>query len=199
MAAVFTARPVRFRANYGLLLLLLTACSSPMKQADTVLLNRDDSQLRLVNGLLYVADKPVTGIVFALFPTTADTAERAGYLAGREHGIRVQYYPGGKLREQRAYDRGQKVGDYVAWWENGRKQLHYHFADDEYEGTCREWNENGLLIQEMNYRAGHEEGTQKLFYNDGKVRANYTIINGRRYGLLGTKNCVNVSDSVFSQ
>ena len=198
-AAVSTARQVRFRANGWLLLLFLTACSSPTQQNDAVLLNRDDSQLRFVNGLLYVADKPITGTVFSLFPATADTSERAGYLDGREHGTWTKYYPGGTLREQRNYDRGQKVGDYVAWWENGREQLHYHFTDDEYEGTCREWNEAGGLIQEMNYRNGHEEGPQKLFYDDGKIRANYTIINGRRYGLLGTKNCVNVSDSVFSR
>ena len=49
----------------------------------------------------------------------------------------------------------------------------------------------------MNYVKGHEEGSQKMYYDNGKIRSNYTIIAGRRYGLLGTKNCVNVADSVF--
>jgi antitoxin component YwqK of YwqJK toxin-antitoxin module len=51
----------------------------------------------------------------------------------------------------------------------------------------------------MNYVMGHESGAQQQFYTDGKIKANYTIIDGRRYGLLGTKNCVNVSDSIFKQ
>lgn len=148
---------------------------------------------------MYRNGKPFTGTLFSIFPSTTDTAERASYWDGREHGNWSQYYPGGAFRQQRAFDNGQKVGDYIAWWETGRKKLLYHFEQNEYEGTCQEWNEQGVLIQEMNYHKGHEEGMQKLFYNDGKVRANYTIIDGRRYGLLGTKNCVNVSDSVFRQ
>lgn len=107
-----------------------------------------------------------------------------------------QIYPSGKIRELRYFENGKKVGDYKTWWENGKLQSHYVFKDDEYEGTCREWNENGILIREMNYHKGHETGSQKQWYDDGKVRSNYVIINGRRYGLLGTKNCINVSDSL---
>lgn len=168
-----------------------------MESAKPVLINREAVQVHTGNGVVYLANKPFSGTLFSLFPTTSDTTDVVGYLDGRAHGVWRQFYPGSKRRQQRVYNRGEKTGEYVAWWENGQKQLHYHFVNDEYEGTCREWNEAGVLIQEMNYQSGHEAGPQKLFYNDGKVRANYTIINGRRYGLLGTKNCVNVSDSVF--
>ena len=91
------------------------------------------------------------------------------------------------------------MGTYAAWWRDGKQRLLYHFANGEYEGVCRDWNDKGLLIAEMNYKEGHEEGPQKQYYNNGKVRANYTIKDGRRYGLLGTKNCVNVTDSVFKK
>jgi antitoxin component YwqK of YwqJK toxin-antitoxin module len=47
------------------------------------------------------------------------------------------------------------------------------------------------------FKDGQEEGSQKLWYDNGKIRANYVIIKGKRYGLLGTKNCKNVSDSIF--
>jgi antitoxin component YwqK of YwqJK toxin-antitoxin module len=56
---------------------------------------------------------------------------------------------------------------------------------------------DGKLIHLANYKNGQEEGTQKLWYDNGKIRANYVIKNGKRYGLLGTKNCINVSDSIF--
>lgn len=198
MAMGSMARPVRFRGNgWLLLLLMLTRCSTPISSENPVVLNQQDTRLHTENGVVYLDKKPFSGTLFSLWPGSSDTIDLATYRDGRAHGIWRQFYPGGKRRQQRVFEQGKKTGDYVAWWPNGQQQLHYHFADGEYEGTCREWNETGRLIQEMNYRNGHEEGSQKLFYNNGKVRANYVIIKGRRYGLLGTKNCVNISDSIF--
>jgi antitoxin component YwqK of YwqJK toxin-antitoxin module len=51
----------------------------------------------------------------------------------------------------------------------------------------------------MTYRKGYEDGLQQQFYESGKVKANYMMLDGRRYGMLGTKNCVNVSDSIFKK
>ena len=48
----------------------------------------------------------------------------------------------------------------------------------------------------MNYIKGKEVGRQQLWYDDGGVRSNYVMLNNRRYGLLGTKNCVNISDEI---
>ena len=75
-------------------------------------------------------------------------------------------------------------------------QSSFLFKDDEYEGECSEWNEKGILIRRMHYARGHESGAQQQWYDDGSIRSNYVIIKGRRFGLLGTKNCVNVSDSL---
>ncbi len=108
-----------------------------------------------------------------------------------------KYYEGGKIKETRRFSLGKKTGDYIAWWPNGSKQLHYFFIDDEYEGNCKEWNEKGLLTKDMNYKKSKEEGLQRWWYDNGKIKANYFIKGGRRYGLLGTKNCINVSDSIF--
>ena len=48
------------------------------------------------------------------------------------------------------------------------------------------------------YENGYEKGVQKIWWPDGRIKSNYIIKNNRRYGLLGVKNCVNVSDSIFS-
>jgi antitoxin component YwqK of YwqJK toxin-antitoxin module len=149
------------------------------------------------NGILFLKTEPYTGYVFSFYPNTKDTAEVSGFLNGKEHGHWKKYYPNKKLKQQRFFDDGLKVGTYTAWYENGRKQLEYKFLNNEYEGVCRLWNIEGKMIQEMTYHKGYEEGSQKMYYDNGKIRSNYTIKNGRRYGLLGTKNCINVSDSIF--
>ncbi len=172
-------------------------CTQPDEKINQVVLNGDEGNFNQLNGVVLLDDQPFTGTLYTFFPDTRDTARIVRYLVGKEHGIWKQFYPSGTLLDEREFNRGQKVGELVAWYENGKKKLHYRFENDEYEGTCREWNEEGTLVQEMNYHQGHEEGPQKMYYDNGKVRSNYTVINGRRYGLLGTKNCVNVSDSVF--
>lgn len=200
MAAAISVAPVQFLSKTFLVVCLLMAgCTSPEQRIKEVLLNGSEADFQQLNGVVLLNGKPFTGTMYTLFPDTKDTARIVQYLQGKEHGTWKQFYPDGTLLDQREFDRGQKVGELVAWWENGQKKLHYHFEKDEYEGTCREWNEDGRLVQEMNYRRGHEEGPQKMLYDNGKVRSNYTVIDGRRFGLLGTKNCVNVSDSVFTR
>ena len=73
----------------------------------------------------------------------------------------------------------------------------YNLKDDEYNGSLKEWNRKGQIIKSFNYVNGYEKGSQKLWFDNGEVRSNYVIKNNRRYGLLGTKNCINVSDSIL--
>ncbi len=171
----------------------------PEKPAHTAfqLLNKEKTNTKFVSGLLMENNQPFSGTLFTLFGGTTDTAETSTYLTGKENGEWKKFYPSKKIREIRYFTNGQKTGEYKAWWENGQKQLDYFFVTDEYEGTCREWNDEGLLTKVMNYKQGHEDGQQQWWYDNGKVKANYIIKDGRRYGLLGTKNCVNVSDSIF--
>jgi antitoxin component YwqK of YwqJK toxin-antitoxin module len=165
----------------------------------TVRQNKSEVQLTFENGVLVIDKKPFNGTLFTLFPVTTDTAELMSYVDGKEHGEWRKFYPQKKIREKRFFWYGQKTGEYIVWWENGNEQLHYFFEADEYEGTCKEWNFDGKLVKVMNYKKGHEEGHQQWWYDNGKVKANYIIKDGRRYGLLGTKNCINVSDSIFSK
>ncbi|CAG5008531.1 hypothetical protein DYBT9275_04294 [Dyadobacter sp. CECT 9275] len=196
MAVDFTVHLGRLLSKvFCTLLLIVSGCSS----ADLVWVDASDRGLQIRNGILYHKDQPFTGKVLHWYSGTHDTAAVSGYLNGREHGIWKKYYADGTPQETRYFDHGDKTGNYLVWWENGRKKLEYRFEHDEYEGTCREWSSTGVLIKEMNYTRGYEEGPQRMFYDNGKIRSNYVILNGRRYGLLGTKNCVNVTDSVFKK
>lgn len=109
-----------------------------------------------------------------------------------------KYYPNHQLMEYREFRNAMKNGKQIAYWDNGRKRFEYNAKNDAFEGELMEWDYNGNLFHLAHYKNGREEGVQKLWYENGKIRANYIILNGRRYGLLGTKNCKNVSDSIFN-
>lgn len=178
---------------------LLSACGSSEVEIIYQRFRSDSLHLQNANGTWVNAQKPFTGIVYILYPNTNDTASIICFQKGKEHGSWQQIYPNGQRKEQRYFENGIKVKTDSVWWENGQLQLAAMFENGEYEGELREWNKQGVLIREKHYKAGHEEGSQKQFYDNGKIRSNYIVQNGKRIGLLGTKNCVNVSDSVFAE
>jgi antitoxin component YwqK of YwqJK toxin-antitoxin module len=186
---------------FAILLMLMPACnqSDGHRITQNLILNSDSIVTENANGLTLVNRRPFTGTIYTLYPSSKDTANVRNFMQGKESGIWKTFYENGYLKECRQFENGRKTGRYQAWWDKGVKQLDYFFKDDEYEGTCKEWNTAGLLTKEMNYKNGHEEGPQQCWYDNGKIKANYVIRNGRRFGLLGTKNCINVSDSIFKR
>ena len=63
--------------------------------------------------------------------------------------------------------------------------------NDKYEGEFKEWYSSGLLGKDFHYVKGQEEGSQRLWWDNGTVRANYVIRDGKKYGLIGMKLCTN--------
>jgi antitoxin component YwqK of YwqJK toxin-antitoxin module len=112
--------------------------------------------------------------------------------------VSKKYYPNMQLMEYREFRNNMKNGKQIAYWENGNKRFEFTAIDDTYEGELKEWDYDGNMFHLAHYKNGVEEGEQKMWYQNGKIRANYVIIKGRRFGLLGTKNCKNVSDSIFA-
>lgn len=171
----------------------LLSCLQPEEK----MLLKDPMTISWEADRLRVNQKMYTGGLFQLFPNGRDTASVEHYVQGLEDGVWRKYYPSGRLFEIRTFQKGKKIGTYEAWWENGKRMRVFEFENDEYQGFCREWNSSGQLIREMHYEKGHEQGTQKMFYDNGKIKSNYWMENGRRYGLLGTKNCRNISEKIF--
>ena len=126
-----------------------------------------------------------------------DTLLIGEYKNGLKHGVWKTFYPNGSLKERRFYKKGLKVGLYEGFYNDGAKNFVFMFKNGEYNGTNSLWTKDGQLIEEFNYKMGREFGSQKVWYLDGKIKSNYIIKNNRRYGLLGTKNCTNVSEEVF--
>jgi len=153
-------------------------------------------KITVKNDVVFLNEKKYEGFLYELSPSK-DTILIEGYLNGLLSGVCKKWFPNGQLMEERHYLNGQKNGKQVSFWQNGNKRFEFIAKNDAYEGELKEYGENGHLFHLAKYVNGQEEGTQKMWYDNGKIRANYVIKKGKRYGLLGTKNCKNVSDSIF--
>lgn len=194
------AQQVQFRNNLVVLFIFIcTSCDIKMEQAPAPLAfySIDSILLENRNGTIFLKDSLFSGVLYKLNPQNRDTLMRIAYYQGKEHGEWKKYYNNGRLEEQRFFKNGQKIGDLTRWWENGKIQLQCSFENGEYNGSFKEWNAIGRLTKSQNYKNGYEDGSQKMYYDNGKIRNNYVVKNGIRKGLLGTKSCVNVSDSIF--
>jgi antitoxin component YwqK of YwqJK toxin-antitoxin module len=149
------------------------------------------------NDTVFLNGEKYNGFIFQISPNGKDTIAMEGYVNGLLSGDQKKWFPNKQLMEERYYRKGKKNGKQIAYWPNGIKRFEFVAKDDAYEGELKEWSVNGHLFHLANFVNGQEEGAQKMWYDNGKIRANYVIVSGKRYGLLGTKNCKNVSDSIF--
>ena len=156
-----------------------------------------DQNITFKNDTVYFNNQKYSGFIFELQSNNLDTLYIKGYYKGLQGGLSKIWNEKHKLIEVRSYINGKKNGKQTAFWNNGNKKFEFVAYQDAYEGEMKEWKSDGQLIHLANYKDGQEEGIQKLWYDDGKIRANFVILKGKRYGLLGTKNCKNVSDSIF--
>jgi antitoxin component YwqK of YwqJK toxin-antitoxin module len=147
-------------------------------------------------GITFINDVRASGVLFSL-DAIGDTVSFINYFNGKEEGWSKFYYGKGKPKAFRYYVNGWKEGEHKGWFENGERQFIYHFKNDKFQGNQKEWLASGQIYSDQNYEEGAESGSQKIWYADGTIKTNYVIKNNRRYGLLGTKNCVNTVDSVF--
>ncbi len=183
------ALQVLLRNSFLFIFLVLSHCNPALPEQKLQSLHKKGLNVETKGGITRVDNAVYSGTLYTLDAQGKDTVEIQNYLNGKEHGIWKQFYENGQLRESRFFKEGKKEGQYLAWWPDGSPQKEYYFENGEYEGTCKEWYQNGQLFREFNYHIGQEEGSQKMWKGDGKIESNYEIREGRRFGLLGTKNC----------
>ncbi|MCP9766476.1 toxin-antitoxin system YwqK family antitoxin [Lacihabitans sp. LS3-19] len=158
---------------------------------------KNAENITLKNDTVFFDNRKYDGYLYELAENQKDTILLEGYKDGLLEGVQKKWYENKQIMELRHYSKGTKNGAQIAYWENGQKKFEFTAKNDAYEGEMKEWTFDGKLIHLATYKDGQEDGQQKLWYDNGKIRANYVIIKGKRFGLLGTKNCKNVSDSVF--
>lgn len=185
--------------------ILLFSCNenmnkeSSIKTARTIpidYINVADNNFSNHQDTIYSKQIKFSGFIYSL-NTNSDTEFIKSYYNGLEEGCQKKWHLNNQLAENRMYIDGKKEGLQQAWWPNGKHKFMYTATHDIFMGELKEWNSTGLLNKDFNYINGQEEGSEKMWWDDGTIRANYVIRNGKRYGLLGMKICINPYDSVI--
>ncbi|MBD0403934.1 toxin-antitoxin system YwqK family antitoxin [Flammeovirga sp. EKP202] len=195
-------RQVLQPTNFILLLFIFLFSCAPQKHENKKVLslemvNAQEVMTKSSKGIFYVNGKRFSGMIYWTYPNGTDTLRVRRYHDGEKEGKWVKYYPNNILEEVRYYKEGKKEGEQIGYYPNGKIRFITNFQNDLYEGNAKAWTGSGRLIRNQNYHIGKEEGVQQVWYDNGKIKANYVIKEGRRFGLLGTKNCINVSDETF--
>ena len=158
------------------------------------LFNYSDDRFSNHQDTVYFGNIFFTGYRYFLY-SNGDTALLQSYFNGVEEGMQQKWYPNKQLAEKRFYINGKKEGIQQGWWPDGKQKYYFEVYDNDYNGVFKEWYPSGILGKEFHYVKGQEEGSERLWWDNGTVRANYVIRNGKKYGLLGLKTCINPSDS----
>lgn len=117
---------------------------------------------------------------------------RTPYLDGREEGVDEAWYPNGQKRFERSYVGGHREGVHRGFWEDGRVQFVRRYRNDVFDGEQLGFHRDGSRAELLHYEAGREIGQQTIWRADGRVESNYSMLNGRRYGLVGRRDCVSI-------
>ncbi len=198
------------RINFILLgfLFSIVSCStkkkvffSEPKIAKTVPLNfvnSMDSGFSNHQDTVYYDEKYFTGYRYTQYKN-GDTAMLQSFFNGLEEGDQQKWYPNKQIAVKRFYINGRKEGIHQGWWPDGKQKFYFETYNDEYNGIFKEWYSSGLLTKEFHYQNGIEEGSQRLWWDNGSVRANYVKRNGKKYGLIGLKTCINPGNWVIDK
>ncbi|MBG6132265.1 antitoxin component YwqK of YwqJK toxin-antitoxin module [Aquimarina sp. EL_43] len=175
--------------SFTIILAMQVSCIS--EDTDRIILTTD-TNLHLDNGELFYKTKLFSGMLIDYYKND-QIKSKVIYVDGRKEGEEQSFYENGELRTKRFYRKGIKVGIHEGWWPDNHHKFVYHFNEEgKYHGSVMEWYTNGQLLKSFRFNHGKEEGKQQLFRSDGNIRANYEVIRGERFGLIGLKKCYTI-------
>ena len=115
---------------------------------------------------------------------------------GKRQNKTEKWYSNGKLMEVSSYHNGKLNGEKKVWVFNNEQilisQLNYKLGKA--HGEQRKWYPSGEIYKIMNFDNGIESGIQKAFRKNGALYANYEARDGRIYGLKKSKLCYSLED-----
>jgi antitoxin component YwqK of YwqJK toxin-antitoxin module len=174
----------------------IISCNSPSsgdkETIPQIFFNASEVNIKTQQGISYINKKPAHGYLFLL--QKKDTVLLEGYINGKKNGRCFSKYSNLRYQSIQYFINGKAEGLHQSWWENGKIKQLAEYNKDVFDGSLKEWNQDGMITRDNHYINGHEAGKQRLWYDNGKLRANYVIKDGRMYGLSGTMNCFNATE-----
>ena len=170
----------------ALAIVLLTVALVPHSTVAAV--ENTSPRVSEVNGVVYVDRAPFTGRVREHF-ANKELKRDAIYRNGKLQGLARGWHDNGRLDYARTYSAGLEDGTHEGWYEDGSRRFEYHFTNGISEGVSKQWYRNGTPYTLFHFVNGQETGRQQMWDTAGKLRANYVIRDGRRYGLPGSVGC----------
>ena len=141
------------------------------------------------NGFLFLNKKKYSGKLNR-YDSVNLTYTITKYCRGKKNGKEIVKYENNTVAEERFYTKGVKTGIHRGWWRNGLQKFEYHFnASGIYNGKVKEWYFNGQKASIFNFVNGKEDGCQRSWGFNGEIKANYSVKDGQRYGMIGRKEC----------
>ena len=175
-------------------ILFLAICYFPFNSVvqlppDVFVLNTN-TDLKNENGCWMFQEKKFSGYI--LEQDSCTVLAKLPVINGKENGIAYGWFKNGKKKYERGYHNGNREGHHKSWYENGVLAFHYFFHNDKFEGEQRSYYKSGHPWQILNYVEGYEEGKQISKNDNGRVVNNFTIKNGKLYGVVGRFDCMSV-------
>jgi len=149
-----------------------------------------DRALHDRNGVLLHGNTPFSGTLIER--ADLQLFRKTPYQHGKRHGQALAWYPSGRLAYQKRFRKGDREGTHTGFWPSGQLQFVYRYEHDLFEGEQVSYYKTGQRAELRHYRRGYEEGQQSAWDGEGRLISNYTVKEGKRYGIVGRFDCVSV-------
>ncbi len=160
-----------------------------------LIVDKDSTELRAIEGLVYYKDKPFTGTSVIYYTKNAKAAA-IQYLNGKKEGLYEKWFPDGLLSFEAYYKAGRKEGITKTWWKNGALRSQSIFKNGTPDGIQLQWYKSGAKFKRQSMVNGQEQGIQKAWRENGKIYNNYEAKNGRIFGLKRANLCFELAEEV---
>ena len=181
-----------------LLLSLLTSCTQkqpvqggfPAKNPPELFMSATDTALRNNNGTWFYKKQKANGYILEKRGNTL--VAKLPIIDGKENGTAYGWYESGEKRYERNFKNGNRDGTHTIWYRNGQLAGVNQYIDDKLDGEQKTYFSSGNRWQSLKYENGYEEGKQKTWSDSGRVVNNFTVKNGKLYGVIGRYDCMSV-------